>query len=49
MSGTICLMIGTMLGGLLGVTVMCFLQINHQNKIRKDSIENEKEKHSEDC
>ena len=42
--------IGTMLGGLCGVTMMCLFQINNINKYHSHREENvnEKKKHSED-
>lgn len=49
MSQAICLLVGISLGGLIGVTMMCLVQVNRNHKIRKDEFENEKEKHSEDC
>ena len=42
--------IGTMLGGLCGVTFMCLFQINNINKYHshREEYDNEKKKHSED-
>lgn len=48
MSEFIFFTIGTLIGGLIGVTTMCLFQINNLNKYYRRENENAKEKHSED-
>lgn len=48
MSQVICLLVGMILGGLIGVAAMSLVQINCNYRTRKDKFENAKEKPSKD-
>ena len=50
MSEFIFFLIGIMLGGCIGIVIMCLLQINRLNEhFHRKEHDNEKEKYSEDC
>lgn len=43
MKEIICLVIGIMIGGTLGITTMCLFQINQTKHMRKEETKDEKD------